>query len=56
VVTTVLAAFLVTELTSGMLLMSIGEFWVQFALGSVLLLAVLLEKGRATLMGTVEGV
>jgi len=56
VVTTVLAAFLVTELTSGMLLMSIGEFWVQFALGSVLLLAVLLEKGRSTLMGSVEGV
>jgi ribose transport system permease protein len=56
VVTTVLAAFLVTELTSGMLLMSIGEFWVQFALGSVVLLAVLLEKGRSTLMGTVKGV
>jgi ribose transport system permease protein len=55
VVTTVLAAFLVTELTSGMLLMSIGEFWVQFGLGSVLLLAVLLEKARSTLMGTVEG-
>jgi ribose transport system permease protein len=52
VLTTVLAAFLVTELTSGMLLMAIGEFWVQFALGSVLLLAVLLEKGRSTLMGT----
>ncbi len=52
VLPTVLAAFLVTELTSGMLLMSIGEFWVQFALGSVLLLAVLLEKARSLLMGT----
>jgi ribose transport system permease protein len=55
VLTTILAAFLVTELTSGMLLMSIGEFWVQFALGAALLLAVLLEKARSTLMGAAEG-
>jgi ribose transport system permease protein len=55
VLTTVLAALLVTELTSGMLLMSIGEFWVQFALGSVLLLAVLLEKARSSLTTTGAG-
>jgi ribose transport system permease protein len=47
---TFLGAVLVTVLTSGLLLQQIGEFWVQSILGVVLLVAVLLDYGRRTLL------
>ena len=43
---TFLGAALVTILTNGLLLLRIGEFWVQACLGLLLLLAVLIDKGR----------
>lgn len=43
---TVLGAALVTMLTNGLLLLQIGEFWVQACLGFLLLAAVLGDKGR----------
>ncbi|SHO67415.1 monosaccharide ABC transporter membrane protein, CUT2 family (TC 3.A.1.2.-) [Pseudoxanthobacter soli DSM 19599] len=43
---TFLGALLVTMLTSGLLLLQIGEFWVQACLGILLLIAVLLDKAR----------
>ncbi|NPD16501.1 ABC transporter permease [Xinfangfangia sp. D13-10-4-6] len=43
---TCLGAFLVTMLSSGLLLMRVGEFWVQSFLGLLLLLAVLMDKLR----------
>lgn len=43
---TCLGAFLVTLLSSGLLLMQVGEFWVQSFLGLLLLLAVLMDKLR----------
>ncbi|RFC61995.1 ABC transporter permease [Fulvimarina endophytica] len=43
---TCLGAFLVTMLTSGLLLMQVGAFWVQSFLGILLLLAVMIDKGR----------
>ncbi len=43
---TFLGALLVTMLTSGLLLLQIGEFWVQACLGILLLVAVLLDKAR----------
>ncbi|MDF0595289.1 ABC transporter permease [Psychromarinibacter halotolerans] len=43
---TVLGAFLVTMLTSGLLMLQIGAFWVQSFLGLMLLVAVLLDKAR----------
>ena len=46
VVGTFLGAALVTMLTSGLLLLRIGEFWVQTCLGLVLLLAVLIDVAR----------
>ena len=46
VVGTFLGAALVTMLTSGLLLLRIGEFWVQACLGLVLLLAVLIDVAR----------
>lgn len=42
----VLGALLVTVLNSGLLLLHVGEFWVQFFLGLLLLGAVLIDKGR----------
>lgn len=42
----VLGALLVTVLNSGLLLLSVGEFWVQFFLGALLLGAVLIDKAR----------
>ena len=50
VVGTVLGAVLVTELTTGLLLLQVGEFWVQFFLGVLLLVAVLIEKARITVV------
>jgi ribose transport system permease protein len=47
---TVLGAILVTVLGSGLLLLHVGEFWVQFFLGALLLAAVLLERGRLHLL------
>lgn len=43
---TVLGAFLVTMLSSGLLMLQIGSFWVQTFLGLMLLIAVLLDKAR----------
>lgn len=43
---TVLGAFLVTMLTSGLLMLQVGAFWVQSFLGLMLLVAVLLDKAR----------
>ncbi len=42
----VLGAFLVTMLTSGLLMLQVGAFWVQTFLGLMLLVAVLLDKAR----------
>ena len=46
VVGTFLGAALVTILTNGLLLLRVGEFWVQACLGLLLLLAVLIDKAR----------
>ena len=43
---TCLGAFLVTMLTSGLLLMQVGDFWVQTFLGLLLLLAVTMDRVR----------
>jgi ribose transport system permease protein len=43
---TFLGAILVTMLTNGLLLLRVGEFWVQACLGLLLLLAVLIDKAR----------
>lgn len=48
---TCLGAFLVTMLTTGLLLMQVGEFWVQSFLGLLLLVAVLIDLGRRNLLG-----
>ena len=46
----VLGSLLVTVLNSGLLLLHVGEFWVQFFLGVLLLGAVLIDKGRQRVM------
>ena len=46
---TFLGAMLVTMLTNGLLHLRVGEFWVQAALGVVLLAAVLLDLARRSL-------
>jgi len=46
----VLGSLLVTVLNSGLLLLHVGEFWVQFFLGVLLLGAVLIDKGRQRIM------
>ena len=46
----VLGALLVTVLNSGLLLMHVGEFWVQFFLGLLLLGAVTIDKARRQLI------
>lgn len=48
VVGTFLGAALVTVLTNGLLQLSVGEFWIQAFLGTVLLIAVGLDRLRAT--------
>lgn len=45
---TCLGAILVTLLMGGLLLLQIGEFWVQTFLGMLLLIAVLMDKARRT--------
>ncbi|MBN9508587.1 MAG: ABC transporter permease [Alphaproteobacteria bacterium] len=44
---TVLGAVFVEVMTSGLYMLQIGEFWIQTALGLVLLGAILLERARA---------
>ena len=46
VVGTILGAFLVTTIRSGLLVMQIGNFWLQLFLGLILLLAVMLDRYR----------
>jgi ribose transport system permease protein len=46
VVGTMLGALLVTTIRSGLLVLQIGNFWLQLYLGIILLLAVLLERYR----------
>jgi ribose transport system permease protein len=48
VIGTVLGAILVTMLANGLLLLQIGEFWVQACLGVLLLVAVLIDLARRT--------
>lgn len=43
----VLGAVFVEVITSGLYMMQIGQFWIQTALGLVLLAAILLERARA---------
>ena len=52
VVGTFLGSALVSMLTNGLLLLRIGEFWVQTCLGLLLLLAVLIDKGRRTVLAS----
>ncbi len=52
---TFLGAVLVTLLTNGLLLLRIGEFWVQACLGVVLLFAVLIDKARRTYLAHLNG-
>ncbi len=47
---TFLGAVLVTMLTNGLLLLKLGEFWLQTCLGLLLLTAVLLDKGRRSFL------
>lgn len=46
---TVLGAAFVEVMTSGLYMLQIGEFWIQTALGLVLLGAILLERARASM-------
>lgn len=46
VVGTILGALLVTTIRSGLLVMQIGNFWLQLFLGLILLLAVMLDRYR----------
>ena len=50
VVGTLLGAAFVQVMTSGLLLMRIGEFWILACLGIMLLLAVLTDKARQTIL------
>jgi predicted ABC-type sugar transport system permease subunit len=45
----------VTVLNSGLLLLHIGAFWVQFALGIILLVAVLIDKARLRVVTGMKG-
>lgn len=46
-----LGSALVTMLTNGLLQLRVGEFWIQAALGIVLLIAVLLDLARRSFLG-----
>lgn len=46
VVGTILGAFLVTTIRSGLLVMQVGNFWLQLFLGLILLAAVMLDRYR----------
>ena len=47
---TCLGAFLVTMLTTGLLLLQVGEFWIQSFLGLLLLIAVLIDLARRNIL------
>jgi ribose transport system permease protein len=47
VIGTALGALLVTTIRSGLLVLQIGNFWLQLYLGIILLLAVLVDRARA---------
>jgi len=47
---TLLGATFVTVMTSGLLLMRVGEFWILACLGSMLLIAVLTAKARQSIL------
>jgi ribose transport system permease protein len=47
VVGTALGALLVSTIRSGLLVLQIGSFWLQFFLGIILLLAVLVDRYRS---------
>jgi ribose transport system permease protein len=49
VVGTVLGAFLVTTIRSGLLVLQIGNFWLEFVLGIILLFAVFMDRYRGVL-------
>lgn len=49
VIGAVLGTVFVDVITSGLYMLQIGEFWIQTALGVVLLAAILLERGRSAL-------
>jgi ribose transport system permease protein len=46
VIGTILGALLVTTIRSGLLVMQVGNFWLQLFLGAILLLAVMLDRYR----------
>jgi ribose transport system permease protein len=50
VVGTMLGALLVTTIRSGLLVLQIGNFWLQLFLGIILLLAVLIDRYRGVLV------
>jgi ribose transport system permease protein len=52
VIGTFLGALLVTMLTNGLLLLRVGEFWVQTCLGLLLLVAVLVDKARRSYLAS----
>jgi ribose transport system permease protein len=45
----VLGTVFIAVISSGLYMLQLGEFWIQTALGLVLLGAILLERGRAAL-------
>jgi ribose transport system permease protein len=47
---TLLGAAFVNVITSGLLQLRIGEFWIQACLGLILLAAVLADRGRHLLL------
>lgn len=49
VIGTILGALLVTTIRSGLLVMSVGNFWMQLFLGIFLLVAILIERYRTVL-------
>jgi ribose transport system permease protein len=49
IVGTFLGATLVTTIQNGLLLLEVGNFWIQFFLGLILLAAVMLDRYRSVL-------
>jgi ribose transport system permease protein len=47
VIGTAIGATLVTTIRSGLLVLQVGNFWLQLFLGIVLLLAVMIERYRS---------
>ena len=47
IIGTMLGALLVATIRSGLLILQVGNFWLQLFLGLVLLLAVMLDRYRA---------